>query len=330
MSSSACCTREHVSNDTHVNRQRWSLSGHRSTILRRVAERVLTLRELNRALLARQLLLQASAPARRPRDRAPRRPPGAVVACAVRRPLDAARRLPHPSARTRSRSEESREGDAHAVDASSRIERRLPDLRRGDRRCSPRKGRATVPRGPRRRRRPPPARDDRAATNLGRVAGADDQPCRAAPQARRDLAAVDRRLHARAARPPAALRDVQLLPRRALRPLRGLGRCRSRGAGRADAASRPPLPRGLRAGDDRRHGVVDGRADAGDPRGARRRAANVPRRGRPAALRRATRTAPCAETRRAGAPASQVGLLTARLLRRPSARESSPTATASG
>ncbi len=81
-------------------------------------------------------------------------------------------------------------------------------------------------------------------------------------------------------------------------PLRGVGRRRSGGAARADAASRPPLPRCLRPGDDRRHGVVDGRADAGDPRSARRGAANVPRRGRPAAVRRAARAAPCRQTRR--------------------------------
>ena len=235
-----------------------------------------------------------------------------MVARAVRRALDAARGLPDPPARARAHCQERREGDAHALDASSRVERRLPGVRRGDRRCPPRQGRAIVSRGPRRDCGPAPRGDGRAAADLGRVARADDRPRRATDQAGRDLAALDRRLHARAARPPAALRDVQLLPRRALRPVRGLGRRACR-AGGADAASRPALPRGIRPGDDRRHGVVDRRADAGDPRGARRRAANLPRRGGPPAVRPAACTATCRRHARAGAPAPEVGLLAARL-----------------
>ena len=73
-----------------------------------MAERVLTLRELNRALLARQLLLRRARTVRGPCDRVPGRPSGAMVAGALRRPLVSTGGLPDPAARARSRSEESR------------------------------------------------------------------------------------------------------------------------------------------------------------------------------------------------------------------------------
>ena len=66
-------------------------------------------------------------------------------------------------------------------------------------------------------------------------------------------------------------------------------------------------------GDDRRHGVVDGSAYAGLTSRARRRSAHFPRRGGPAAVRRRPRATPLGGHAGTGAPASQVGLLTARL-----------------
>ena len=86
-----------------------------------------------------------------------------------------------------------------------------------------------------------------------------------------------------------------------------------RRAARAAEASRSPLPRCVRPGHDRRHGVVDRRSHAGDPRSARRGAANVPGRGRPAAVRRAARAAACRRHACARSAAAQMGLFAARL-----------------
>ena len=94
---------------------------------------ILTARQLNRATLARQLLLarQPIGPARG--DRAPRRPPGAGAAAPVHRPLVAARSVPARGSPRRAAWPRGRARDAHAGDAAPAGRRRLRSLPAGAR-----------------------------------------------------------------------------------------------------------------------------------------------------------------------------------------------------
>ena len=210
-----------------------------------------------------------------------------------------------------------REGDAHALHPPPRFERRLPGVRGGDRRRAPPEARAAVPCRPRRGRRAPAGSHDRRAADLGRVAVARDQPREPPDQAGRDLAVVDGRLHARAARPPPAVGDVRLLPRRAIRALRAMGRPASSYSFPSDEPRRRAVPRRVRAGLGGRHGVVARRPDAGHPHGPRlRRPAHVPRRGRSSPLRPRACAAPFAGHAGPGTAAREVGLAAPRATRR--------------
>src|SRR5207248_1277167 len=206
-----------------------------------VSEKPLTQRELNRALLARQLLL----------GRAPLSIPAgggadghgadAVRALGVRRALVTAPRLPSRRPHRGARAADRRAGNDDAEHDSRRLAARLLAARARD----PARADGVVPAGP----------EDRAARARAGGAPAPRLPFRPpSPPGgdrrearRRGLAAGNRDL----ARPRArtALRHVGAPPRRPLRSRRGVGRAGARARPRRGGeASRPSLPGRVRPG----------------------------------------------------------------------------------
>ena len=283
---------------------------------------VLTRRQLNRAILERQWLLDAEGGDGRGGDRAPGRPPEPGAVRHVHGPLVAARGVPSRGAEQPDRDEA---GRARAVDAAD------DDPSPHDPRLAPASaGRpggpgAGLPRQPvlsePRRARPRRGRRGGAAT-AGRAAPKRERPgqgaCGALAGSRRDLTLVCGPLAA-AGRPAAAARALGT--ERPADP--GDGRAlggRVGGDRRHARRDDPALPRRVRPGErDGRPGLV-----LADEARARRRAApaaapDVPRRERPRAVRRPGRPAAGSRTRPPRSASS-----------RPTTTSSCPTRTAAG